>query len=376
MSRSLQGFGAALSSTVCLALLADSTPKSKHGSVMALAEMASASGWTLGPALGGVIFVFVGWLGPFLILAVSPVLMLVFVLFFFPTIQTRREKDNEDDQILNGSDHFHLNITRLSTTSLLRIMISWDLVLMATAGACMSGAWGQWDLGFTPWIKEEFHYTESQCGIIFSIPPLFYMLFSLPAGRAADRFDRKFVTSFGLFLSAIAFFTSAGFFATFWPWVHLESVVDRNIRLALLYIGLVLIGVGGPFAICGILPEMLCLANENLSRYFNVGDTNESANKERISNLVSGLFTAFFNIGGGIGPLLGAIIEPSFGYRVACCFSTFACLTIALLLVVGVKCKKPTRESDYSFSHIQVPISEHGRLDEVAVNLEISSSIN
>lgn len=66
-ARALQGLGAAIMLALTLALVGETVPKARLGSTMGLLGSLSAIGTTLGPALGGVLLVALGWQAIFLV---------------------------------------------------------------------------------------------------------------------------------------------------------------------------------------------------------------------------------------------------------------------------------------------------------------------
>jgi len=66
-ARAVQGLGAAIMMALTVALVGETVPKEKTGSAMGLLGTMSAIGTTLGPSLGGVLIVGLGWRMIFLV---------------------------------------------------------------------------------------------------------------------------------------------------------------------------------------------------------------------------------------------------------------------------------------------------------------------
>lgn len=66
-ARAVQGLGAAIMMALALALVGETVPKSKIGSVMGLLGTMSAIGTALGPSLGGILIAAFGWQAIFLV---------------------------------------------------------------------------------------------------------------------------------------------------------------------------------------------------------------------------------------------------------------------------------------------------------------------
>jgi MFS family permease len=170
-----------------------------------------------------------------------------------------------------------------ASVALIREIAAPALILPAAAAGLVLFSWGQWDLGYTPWMQAEFGFSESVCGFFFAIPPLVYSLCTLPAGMLGDRFPKSRIIAAGLATSGAAFIVAAGWLAPWWPWtpvmeagVHseppaqdvsdiqedestyaaLDNVASWTVRLAMQVAGGVLIGVGGPAIIVPALPLM------------------------------------------------------------------------------------------------------------------------
>ncbi|MEI6415689.1 MAG: MFS transporter, partial [Pseudomonadota bacterium] len=66
-ARAAQGLGAAIMMALTVALVGETVPKEKIGSAMGLIGTMSAIGTTLGPSLGGIMIVGLGWRSIFLV---------------------------------------------------------------------------------------------------------------------------------------------------------------------------------------------------------------------------------------------------------------------------------------------------------------------
>ncbi|WP_411741639.1 MFS transporter [Pseudomonas sp. GL-RE-20] len=89
-ARALQGVGAATMMALTMALVSGAVPKEKMGSAMGMLGTMSAIGTSLGPTLGGVLIVQVGWQGIFLLNLPLGVLAIGLAWRFLP--EDRHEK--------------------------------------------------------------------------------------------------------------------------------------------------------------------------------------------------------------------------------------------------------------------------------------------
>lgn len=77
-ARAVQGLGAAVMMTLAMALVGEAMPKARTGSAMGLLGTMSAIGTALGPSLGGVLIIALGW--PAIFLVNVPLGLLAFLL--------------------------------------------------------------------------------------------------------------------------------------------------------------------------------------------------------------------------------------------------------------------------------------------------------
>ncbi|TGP15367.1 MFS transporter, partial [Mesorhizobium sp. M1D.F.Ca.ET.234.01.1.1] len=66
-ARAVQGLGAAVMMALTIAFVGETVPKQRTGSAMGLLGTMSAIGTALGPSLGGVLIVALGWRSIFLV---------------------------------------------------------------------------------------------------------------------------------------------------------------------------------------------------------------------------------------------------------------------------------------------------------------------
>ena len=348
LSRGAQGVGSSLATTCLLAMLTDATPATSRGQVMGFAEFASASGWTVGPPVGALLFAAGGWIFPFQILGVLPIVGLAFFLAGHYSFSTKNEAHGKSRNTESNGDtelqsHTILEQMPEEGTSktkghskkpvlqLLREVSSWQLYLASSCSGLIMGAWGLWDLGYTVWMTSEFDLSEEAVGFYFAIPPLCYMIASMPAGHFTDKFDRRAVVAGGLVAEGLGFIVAAGWLASFLPWADCITTSSRGFRLAVSVIGCVILGTAGPFVIVPCLPEMTAVAQSNIHISKQItsalavalpqdeedvkDDRSSDDNDEDATNIVTSIFTFTQNLGGFCGPLIGVPLIDAVGYR-------------------------------------------------------------
>ena len=160
-ARALQGVGSALSTTCLFAMLTDRTSPERRGRVMGIAEFASASGWTVGPPVGGILFVAGGWLMPFEVLTILSVVFLLALVLLVPPMNV---PPNASTPAPSPTGQQLEKAKTKTCWRTFQLVSSWDLFLCASCAGMILSCWSQWDLGFSPWIRTEFGLSTAQIG--------------------------------------------------------------------------------------------------------------------------------------------------------------------------------------------------------------------
>ena len=185
VARVLQGTGSALTMTCIFAILSDAFPESR-GRIIGVAEMMNSLGWTVGPPMGGLLFALGGFTLPFLICGALPLLTLAGVLSVFPedgttpravpvalsTSEAEADQMDADDDEGHGVDVDHVDQT--SCVALLkraRRLATSGLLVTAFAATTPGTIFALWDIGFTPFVVEEFGFSLETVGLYFAIGP-------------------------------------------------------------------------------------------------------------------------------------------------------------------------------------------------------------
>ena len=364
ISRGLQGVGAAFATTCLLAMLTDITPPAERGQVMGIAEFASASGWTVGPPIGALLFAAGGWVLPFEILGILPVVGVMGLILVQKALGMTSSGAMQSADDMRGGAVGAAMLPQppvKSSVALLREVSSFELYLIASTTGLLVFSWGLWDLGNTVWLTEEFGFSPEVVGLMFSLPPLIYAITTFPAGKLSDTHDRRDLLGAGLIIEGWAMVIACGWLASYWPWSEAGlAATPRILRLIFNIVGCILIGVGGPLVIVPCLPEMVSVAQVNTCtkaavhgaskgskkaskvKWSKLGadvkgddvlagaiDTGmdesgeghsaangvTSAENEAVTNMISSIFTFVMNLGGFLGPLFGSPVISAVGFR-------------------------------------------------------------
>ena len=357
------------------------------------AEFSAASGWTVGPPVGAFLFAAGGWLLPFEILGVLPIVGLITFTTFHESLgmDHKSEESLEQTSALDndsGSDSNEQKNTEASKVPMIDIFCqisTWQLYLTASCSGLIMCSWGMWDLGYSVWLVNEFNLSEEAVGFYFALAPLTYMIGSVPAGTASDTYDSRAVAGTGLVLEGWSFIIAAGWLAPFWPWYAGLASTSYHLRLGLMIIGSAFLGAAGTLVIVPCLPYMVDIAQSNYRQYLSTGGKNQGSLKrgsswahvpnddvdalnmngtdgsslmgeksndsagmnsqpivkyhdnEEVTNLVASIFTFAQNLGGFVGPLVGSPLISSFGFRGSACVAGIAMISHGTLVLLVVR---------------------------------------
>jgi EmrB/QacA subfamily drug resistance transporter len=238
-ARAIQGLGAAVMMALSMALVGQTIPKAKTGSVMGLLGTMSAVGTALGPTLGGVLIAGFGWRAIFFISAPLGVLAFVLVRRYLPSergASTAKPArfDNLGTLLLAitlaayalamtiGRGNFGL----LNVALLLAAVIGAGLFLLAEARASspliplamfrnplLSAGFAMSALVTTVvmatlvvgpfYLSGALALDAARVGLVMSFGPVAAALTGVPAGRFVDRFGSHHASIAGLLAMAV-----------------------------------------------------------------------------------------------------------------------------------------------------------------------------
>ncbi|XP_065574100.1 MFS-type transporter SLC18B1-like isoform X2 [Artemia franciscana] len=292
--RGLEAFGAACFSTASCTFISDLFPN-HVSSVMGFLETFIGLGYSVGPAIGGLLYSVGGYELPFLVLGGCILISIPIGCCLLPSL------NGEKDERLEQNIGFWK-------------VISYPGVLMVCLIiAATSAAWGAID----PTLSIHLHelgLTESQVGLIFLLESGVYALFSPFWGWICDKFHRTWSmmfiglvsTGIGLLLLGPAPFIS-GIEDYFWLKLVALSWIGMAVALA-------------------FIPTYQSLIN-NATRAGPAISFNTHG-------IVAGIWSSMYSLGDVIGPGLGGVLLDYYGYPI--CMTVFAGMMffVAWLIVV------------------------------------------
>lgn len=272
--------------TASTALVAASAPKDKLGYSLGLISMAVFSGASLGPFLGGILADLVGYRATFavsaLMLGSAAVIVYLFVRErFVPPV--RKPKGPERG----------IAALRASSSWLLAPMLVTMIAVLFVVRLAQMGVRPIMPLYVEQLGHFDDHKAASVSGMAFGLLGLTSAFSSVILGRRGDR---------------------AG---------HRKILLGCTLAAGLIYIPMAI--VTGPWQLV-ILQGLFGIAAGGLIPAANAIVANSTPNEKR--GLIYGITAGSSSLGGFIGPLAGAAIAASFGFR-----ATFVCTAIVLLLL-------------------------------------------
>lgn len=198
-----------LQGTVDSAVLSDLTSPDERTKAFSVLRLASNVGFSLGPALGGLVSV-VGYGILMLIPAIGNIVEEAVYIMLVKETLPRKESANP------------------AVTSLRRAMIAFPssdrpfmiiLGVMVIAQLCL----GQWGTTLTLFLSSSYHLTAAQIGLMYSLNGAVVVIFQLPVNRLIGRFADINRLIAGVALYAISFFMFGIF--SFYPLILTTAAI-------------------------------------------------------------------------------------------------------------------------------------------------------
>jgi multidrug resistance protein len=173
-----QGIAASMILPIAMAYVGDLSPKGEEGKWMGYANAAFFSGFGVGPLIGGTLTERFGMNTAFYTTSSLCLLALLAVVFLLPEIRQRR---------IGEKGHF--SFKEMSTSPLVRGLFSFRLVQAVARGGIMT---------FLPIFTATYiGLGTNLIGILLSVNMLPMIVLLAPAGRLADKFNRKVLVILG-----------------------------------------------------------------------------------------------------------------------------------------------------------------------------------
>lgn len=211
--RVAQGAAGAMIIPIAMAYIGDLSPKGEEGRWMGYANAAFFSGFGIGPLLGGVLTERFGMDASFYSMGGLCLLALLVTVLFLPESSQR-----------SVGEEGHLSFKKMSTSPMVRGLFSFRLVQAMGRGGLMT---------FLPIFAATYIGLGSTLtGVLLAVNMLPMMLLSGPAGRLADRFNRKALVIVGnlIYLVTLALIPLAH---TFWQqlWLCFPRAIGGAISI-------------------------------------------------------------------------------------------------------------------------------------------------
>jgi multidrug resistance protein len=186
LSRFLDGVTAAANWSVGLAIIADIYPEGERGQGMGTVMGAMGAGAIAGPALGGILYDWLGYKSPFLLVAVVCLAGGLIALI-------SRELKELTPQ--GGETGFARKAK--AVLSYPGILLTLMIVMMGSVSL------GVLEPLFPVYLEENLGLGSTAIGLLFALTVLTYTLASPLVGRLSDRVGRKGLMAFGLLTTAV-----------------------------------------------------------------------------------------------------------------------------------------------------------------------------
>jgi len=141
---------------------------------------------------------------------------------------------------------------------------------------------------------KKFGYSTVYIGLSFAIPTFCYALSSTFVFKLTECMRKRTVIYLGLFLMSLALLLIG---PSTWVGFEREDVF--------ILFGLSLLGISGGMIIIPVMPEMIEAIEHDPRFHFDEDELNEN---------ISGMFVAAQGIGETLGPVLGSVLESSYGF--------------------------------------------------------------
>jgi len=187
LSRFLDGVTAAANWSVGLAIIADIYPAGERGQGMGIVMGAMGAGAIAGPALGGVLYDWIGYKAPFLLVAAICVVAGLFAL-------VSRELKG---LATRGSEEGYGRMARVILTYP-GIALTLVIVMMGTVSL------GVLEPLFPVYLEENLGLGSTAIGLLFALTVLAYTVSSPLVGRLSDRMGKRGLMAWGLLSTAVA----------------------------------------------------------------------------------------------------------------------------------------------------------------------------
>ncbi|GIN70289.1 tetracycline resistance MFS efflux pump [Bacillus sp. J14TS2] len=290
--RILQGIAAAATWTAGLALLADFYPSKDRGKVMGIALSGQAMGTLLGPAFGGWLFQFGGYMLPFFVaagIAFIDGLLRVFLL---------KEEPSRQEEERSGVLRLLKNRTLLMIVGAVIIGAAIPSVLEPT---------------FPAHLQRVFDASPGVIGLLFGVPSLAYAFAAPIVGSVSTKIGHPKTITIGLAVTAVSL---------------VLVVLPTNMWLQIA--ALAFIGISMGTVLAPTLPELADIAQENHTQAYGV---------------TFAIYNTAYSVGMMLGPMISGTASDLFGLQQ----SYFAIGLMVLVYMLFFLVMSPLKKKPYKY---------------------------
>ncbi|MDD4875659.1 MAG: MFS transporter [Dehalococcoidales bacterium] len=179
--RLLLGGTGAFITPIAMAYIGDLSPEGEEGKWMGYANSAFFSGFGIGPLLGGALTDHLGANASFYSMSILNLLAFLLVIILLPEAQKRFTRERA-----------HISFKEMSASPMIKGLFSFRMGQAIGNASIMT---------FLPvYAATQANLTPTLIGILLAANTLPMMIFLIPAGRLADKFNRRFLTVIGMFI--------------------------------------------------------------------------------------------------------------------------------------------------------------------------------
>ncbi|CAL8472021.1 g11563 [Coccomyxa elongata] len=277
--RVVNGVGSAAVDTSSFSMISGLYAGSEaFGTMMGIAESFLSLGWIVGPLVGGYAAQVAGFAAPFFLTAAVTFLTVPVLIFLMPQSQ------------VEGAERPKVPVTigRLLRQPIVGVLL--------VAGMLAAGSLTFLDPTLGPFLQRVWGWDVATIGLGFGTTAVLYAIITPFAGWVGDKVGMSVIIVAGFVFMAVGYVLLG-------PAPPLQALLGRVFGSWLIWVSLSFIGLGAGMAFVPLLPALLN------------GLADVGIEEEGLADVVSGLLSGSFSMGGGVGPLLGGLLAALLGFE-------------------------------------------------------------